>query len=100
MERIMEHRRPTFPKHIQDKIDAVEKDTATKGQLLGILNFINWRCDNIMKIVIDLAERVGHHEFAQDITKFHNETYVLSSNRELVEEIIREALEVKDVDTG
>lgn len=53
-----------------------------------------------MKIVIDLAERVGHHEFAQDITKFHNETYVLSSNRELVEEIIREALEVKDVDTG
>jgi len=38
------------------------------------IDILNERCDNLQMMLTDLATRLGQHELAFEMTRFHNET--------------------------
>ncbi len=49
-------------------------------------DYFNWRIDQLHKMVVALAHRVGHHDFAEDITRFHNNEVVAEANKIISDE--------------
>ena len=38
------------------------------------IDTLHWRCDNLQRMLIDLANRVGHEDMADNMLKFHNKS--------------------------